>query len=211
MLRMAVGLDRATRGPVSGLLSTAAAEVLDDDERRRYFDHLSRLQVAAPPHRPMWSTFESPVSGHGSFPKSPIHFLVVCSCDVTSANPMIEPDCVSASGQVQIRPCNHVEVVTLPRRYAGQCRCPGAALSAPDFEREQRSIDAQNGQAYHGRETTTTNGTRPAPLDSRSCERQGTRDASADASLRAFVRALARQAARECFELELKQQSGTIQ
>ena len=36
MLRMAVGLDRATRRPVSGLLSTAAAEVLDDDERRRY-------------------------------------------------------------------------------------------------------------------------------------------------------------------------------
>ena len=34
---------------------------------------------------------------------------------------------------------------------------------------------------------------------------------SADASLRAFVRALARQAARECFELELKQRSRTIQ
>jgi hypothetical protein len=33
----------------------------------------------------------------------------------------------------------------------------------------------------------------------------------ADASLRAFVRALARQAARECFELELKQRSRTIQ
>jgi hypothetical protein len=32
-----------------------------------------------------------------------------------------------------------------------------------------------------------------------------------DASLRAFVRALARQAARECFELELKQRSRTIQ
>ena len=33
----------------------------------------------------------------------------------------------------------------------------------------------------------------------------------ADESLRAFVRALARQAARECFELELKQRSRTIQ
>jgi hypothetical protein len=32
-----------------------------------------------------------------------------------------------------------------------------------------------------------------------------------DGSLRAFVRALARQAARECFELELKQQSRSIQ
>ena len=135
---MAVGLDRATRRPVSGLLSTAAAEVLDDDERRRYLLIISvgcRLQP--PPHRPVWSTFESLVSGHGSFPKSPIHFLVVCSCDVTSANPMIEPDCVSASGQVQIRPCNHVEVVTLPRRYAGQCRCARSCTQCARSKREQ--------------------------------------------------------------------------
>jgi hypothetical protein len=39
----------------------------------------------------------------------------------------------------------------------------------------------------------------------------GSNASGADASLRAFVRALARQAARECFELELKQRSRTIQ
>jgi hypothetical protein len=50
-------------------LSTAAVEVLDDDRQRRY----SRIIFAGcdsrpPPHRPVWSTFESAVSGHGSFP-----------------------------------------------------------------------------------------------------------------------------------------------
>ena len=139
MLRMAVGLDRATRRPVSGLLSTAAAEVLDD-ERRRYCRILfAGCDLQPPPHRPVWSTFESLVSGHGSFPKSPIHFLVVCSCDVTSANPMIEPDCVSASGQAQIRPCNHVEVVTLPRRYVGQSRSARSCTQCARSEQEQRS------------------------------------------------------------------------
>ena len=121
MLRMAVGLDRATRGPVSGQLSTAAAEVLDDDERRRYFlNHLRRLRVAAPSTSPGVEHVRIAGLRPRFVPQFSIHFLVVCSCDVTSANPMIEPDCVSASGQAQIRPCNHVEVVTLPRRYACQ-------------------------------------------------------------------------------------------
>jgi hypothetical protein len=72
-------------------------------------------------------------------------------------------------------------------------------------------IDARNEQAYHGRKTTTTNGSgrrwraRARVKDAR---RHGN---GADASLRALVRALARQAARECFEQELKQRSRTIQ
>jgi hypothetical protein len=46
-----------------------AQEVLDDGRRPALLsDHLRRLLFAAPPHRPMWSTFESAVSGHGSFP-----------------------------------------------------------------------------------------------------------------------------------------------
>jgi hypothetical protein len=212
-LRVAAGLDRATRGPVSELLSTAAAEVLDDAERRRYLLIISvgcRLQP--PPHRPVWSTFESLVSGHGSFPKFPTHFLVVCSCDLTSANPMIEPDCVSASGQVQIRPCNHVEVVTLPRRYAGQCRC---ARSCTQCARSQARTTAASTlrmcrRIMAERRRPRTGCGRRHWTHARANDK-GRGGASADASLRAFVRALARQAARECFELELKQQSRTTQ
>jgi hypothetical protein len=39
--------------------------------------------------------------------------------------------------------------------------------SARPFTVNNNSIDARNGQAYHGRKTTTTNGTRPAVARSR--------------------------------------------
>ena len=42
----------------------------------------------------------------------------------------------------------------------------GDALSAP-ITVNNNGIDARNGQAYHGRKTTTTNGTRPAVARSR--------------------------------------------
>jgi hypothetical protein len=44
----------------------------------------------------------------------------------------------------------------------------GDALSAP-ITVNNSGIDARNGQAYHGRKTTTTNGTRPAVA----CSREG--------------------------------------
>ena len=82
-----------------------------------------------------------------------------------------ESDCASVPGQAQIRPYMTRLIITLPRRYACQ----------KSMRREMRSarptvnnsgIDARNGQAYHGRKTIATNGTRPASLDSRSGERQ---------------------------------------
>ena len=45
----------------------------------------------------------------------------------------------------------------------------GDALSAP-ITVNNNGIDARNGQAYHGRKTTTTNGTRPALARSRTSE-----------------------------------------
>ncbi len=46
-------------------------EVLDDGRRRRYCRIIfAGCSSQPPPHRPMWSTFESAVSGHGSFPTS---------------------------------------------------------------------------------------------------------------------------------------------
>ena len=46
-------------------------EVLDDGQRRRYCRIIfAGCDSQPPPHRPMWSTFESAVSGHGSFPTS---------------------------------------------------------------------------------------------------------------------------------------------
>ena len=81
--------------------------MLDDGRRRRYCRIIfAGCSSQPPPHRSTWSTFGPAVSGHGSFPDSQLTFLVVCSCDVTSAKPMTEPDCISASGQVQIRPSN---------------------------------------------------------------------------------------------------------
>ena len=50
-------------------LSTARTEVLDDGRRRRYCRIIfAGCSSQPPPHRPMWSTFESAVSDHGSFP-----------------------------------------------------------------------------------------------------------------------------------------------
>ena len=101
------------------------------------------------------------------------HFLVVPSCDVTSAKPTTESDFASVSGQAQIRPCttrsNH-HAATAVR--LSEVDASGDALSAP-ITVNNNGIDARNEQAYHGRKTTTTNGTRPAV--SRSCSREGQR------------------------------------
>ena len=106
-LRAADGLDLAIRDPFSRATIDGRVEVLDDVHERRYCVIIfAGCSSQPPPHRPMWSTFEPAVSGHGSFPDSQSHFLVVCSRDVTSAKPMTEPDCISASGRMQIRSPN---------------------------------------------------------------------------------------------------------
>ena len=57
--------------PVPWQLSTAATEVLDDGAQRRYCRIIFAGCCTQPPsHRPVWSTFESVVSDHGSFPSS---------------------------------------------------------------------------------------------------------------------------------------------
>jgi hypothetical protein len=80
---------------------------------------------------------------------------------------MTEPDCASASGQAQIRSCkqhrNH-HAATATR--LSEVDASGDALSAP-ITVNNNGIDARNGQAYHGRKTTSTNGTRPAVARSR--------------------------------------------
>ena len=152
----------------------------------------------------MWSTFEPPVSAHGS---SPIfsRFLVVCSCDVTSAGLTAESDCASVAGQAQIRPCTTRPNITLPRRYACQKSMRREMRSARPFTVNNSGIDARNGQAYHGRKTTTTNGTRPAAAGSRSRKgrrAQWQRRRCATPCVRSRAGAAG---CRESFESELKQ------
>jgi hypothetical protein len=154
-------------------LSTARMEVLDDGRQRRCCRSIfAGCCSQPPPHRPMWSMFGSAVSDHGSFLNSQLTTLVVCSCDVTSAKPTIESDCASVLGQAQIRPCtarpNHHAATAM---RLSEVDASGDALSAP-ITVNNNGIDARNGQAYHGRKTTTTNGTRPALARSCSSERQ---------------------------------------
>ncbi len=145
--------------------------MLDDGWRRRYCQIIfAGCSLQPPPHRTKWSTFESAVSGHDSFPTSQRHFLVVCACDVTSAKPITESDCASVPGQAQVDRAPHVQIITLPRRYACQKSMRREMRSARPLTVNNSTIDARNGQAYHGRKTTTTNGTRRAV--SRSCSRE---------------------------------------
>jgi hypothetical protein len=105
---------------------------------------------------------QTPVGSHVSN-----HFLVVPSCDVTSAKQTTESDCASVPRQAQIRPCTTRPIITLPRRYACQKSMRREMRSARPFTVNNNGIDARNGQAYHGGKTTTTNGARPAVA--RSC------------------------------------------
>jgi hypothetical protein len=130
-------------------------------------DHLRRLLFAAP------ST--SPGVEHvriGGFrPRFVLQFstrvLVVCSGDVTSANRQPNRTALRSQDQAQIRPCNKRHIITLPRRYACQESMRLEMRSARSLTVNNSGIDARNGQAYHGRKTTTTNGTRPAVARSR--------------------------------------------
>jgi hypothetical protein len=180
---------------------------------REVFPPLVHLaQFAAPPRRPMWSTFESAVSGHGSFPTSQATSWLSVRATFTSAKPMTESDCASVPGRAQIRPCNTSKSSRCHGHTPVRCRCVGSRTQCAHFQ--------------SGRTTTSTlrMGTRIMADRRRSRTRRGRRywgrprandggstENGADASLRAFVRALARQAARECFEVELKQRSRTIQ
>jgi hypothetical protein len=121
----------------------------------------------------MWSTFGSSVSGHGSFFTSQ-------TASWSSVRATSRPQTDDRTGlSVGLRPGADpaIEVIvatttTLPRRYRlSEVDASGDALSAPITVNDS-SIDARNGQAYHGRKTTTTNETRPALARSRASEGQ---------------------------------------
>ena len=65
-------------------------------------------------------------------------FLVVTSCDVTSAKLTIESDCASVSGQAQIRPCN---TSTSSRCHGGtpvRSRCVGRCAQRAHHREHQQ-------------------------------------------------------------------------
>ena len=87
----------------------------------------------------------------------------------------------------------------------------GDALSAPIHREQQRHRRSEwAGVSWPKDDDARTGRGRRHWVRARAKD-SGRSGNGADASLRAFVRALARQAARECFELELKQRSRTIQ
>jgi hypothetical protein len=117
----------------------------------------------------MWSTFESAVSGHGSFPTSqatPGYLFVRRHVRETGSRiglrfgprPSADPTVHDTS--------NH-HAATAVR--LSEVDASGDALSAP-ITVNNNGIDARNGQAYHGRKTTTTNETRPRTVGSRAGE-----------------------------------------
>jgi hypothetical protein len=122
-LRAAGGLDRANRDPFSGNYRRPPhTDVLDDVERRRYcLIIFAGCDSQPPPHRPMWSTFGSSVSGHGSFFTSQ-------TTSWSSVGATSRPQTDDRTGlPVGLRPGTDpaIEVIvaiitTLPRRYACQ-------------------------------------------------------------------------------------------
>jgi len=122
----------------------------------------------------MWSTFESAVSGRDSFPTS--QGTSWLSVRATSRPRNRQPNRTALRSQTRrrsVRP-THVGIITLPRRHACQMSMRREMRSARPFTVNNSGIDARNGQAYHGRETTTTNEARPAVRGSRSRERRWT-------------------------------------
>lgn len=150
-------------------------EVLDDGRRRRYCRIIfAGCSSQPPPHRPMWSTFGSAVSDHGSFPV--LNSLAGCLFvrrHVREADNRI-------GLRLGLRPGADPTVHNTSNHHAAtavrlsEVDASGDALSAP-ITVNINGIDARNGQAYHGRKTTTTNGARPALARSRASEGQRAR------------------------------------
>ena len=152
---------------MSWQLSTASTEVLDDGRQRRYCRIIFAGCCSQPPlHRPVWSTFEPAVSDHGSFPNS--QFASWLSVRATS-RPRIDNRIGLRFGS---RPGADPTVHDTSNHHAAtavrlsEVDASGDALSAP-ITVNNNGIDAGDGQAYHGRKTTTTHGTRPAVARSR--------------------------------------------
>ena len=197
---------------MSWQLSTATTEVLDDGRRRRYCRIIFvGCHLQPPPHRPMWSTFESAVSGHGSFPTS--QTTSWSSVRATSRPRNRRPNRTALRPQAGRRSdrAPHVQIITLPRRYACQKSMRREMRSARPFTVTRATSTLGMGRRIMAERRRTRTGRGRRYWGRAQARNMGRADDSADASLRAFVRALARQAARECFELELKRRAPKIQ
>ena len=206
-LRAADGLDRASHEPFRRQSSTAAAEALDDSQRRRYcLIIFAGCDSQPPPHRPVWNrsnrrsqtTIRSPIL-NSLAGRLFVRRHVRATDGRTGLRVGLRP------GPDPAMP-THRQLVTLPRRYAGQCRCQDrsrATTTAASTLRMGRRIMANSRRSRTGRGRRYWVRARPKN------DRGGS--TAPDPSLRAFVRALARQAARECFELELKRRSQRIE
>ena len=135
-------------------------------------DHLHRLQFAAPSTSPGVEHLRPGGLRPRFVLRFSTHFLVSCLCDVTSAKPMTEPDCVSASGQAQIRPCT-----TRPNHHAAtavrlsEVDASGDALSAPITVNNNASTLGMGRRIMAERRSPRTGRSRPA-LGSRASEGQ---------------------------------------
>jgi hypothetical protein len=196
---------------VSWQLSTARTEVLDDGRQRRY----CRIIFAGccsqpPPHRPMWSTFGSAVLDHGSF----LFLKPLPGC------PFVRRHVRETDNRIGLRfgprpgadpPCTTRAIITLPRRHACQKSMRREMRSARPFTVNNNASTLGMGRRIMAERRRARTGRGRRWRAHARVKGDVPNDNGTDASLRAFVRALARQAARECFELELKQRSRTIQ
>jgi hypothetical protein len=158
-------------------LSTAATkDVLDDVERRSYClinfagCHSQPLHIArcgARSNRRSQATVRSPILN--SLPgRLFVRRHVREADDRTGLHFGLRPGADPAVHPI-------VGIITLPRRYACQRSMRREMRSARPFTVNNSRIDARNGQAYHGRKTTTTNETRPRTVGSRAGEEYRTR------------------------------------
>lgn len=148
--------------------------MLDDRERRRYCLIIFAGCTRSPLHiarRGACSNRRSQATVRSSLLKPHPGRLFVRR---HVRKPTIEPDCPFG-----LRPGADpaIEVIvaiitTLPRRYACQKSMRREMRSARPLTVNNSGIDARNGQAYHGRKTIATNGTRPAVLGSRASKGQ---------------------------------------
>ena len=138
-------------------------------------------------------------------------FLVVPSCDVTSAKLAAESDCISASGQMQIRLSNSSESSPCHGGTPVRSRCVGRCAQRAHSLRTTAASTLGMGRRIMAERRRPRTGRGRRWRARTQARNNGRADNVADSSLRAFVRALARQAARECFERELRQRSPGIQ
>ena len=154
-------------------LSTAAAEVLDVDRAAALpSDHLRWLHLAAPSTSPDVEHVRIAGLRPRFVPQllKPVHGRLFVRRHVRESD-----DRTGLRFGLRPGPDPAAQPHRRNRHAAAAIRRPVSTREEPHPVRPIQSesnisIDAQNGQAYHGRKTTTTNGTRPAVRGSRTAE-----------------------------------------